>query len=107
MWSKLFDFSGNTIAKILSLIFKIMIIIGVPALVLWGVYVLAIKPHTNPTPTTSQKADAITNYSYYFYPNKKVFGLGLNVFGLDVGFVKYDYPTKPTTVVKETTIKGK
>jgi hypothetical protein len=52
--SKLFDFSGNTIGKILSLVFKIMVIVGAPALVLWGAYVVFVRPHiVKPPPTNN------------------------------------------------------
>jgi hypothetical protein len=56
VWSKVFDFSGTTVAKVLSFLFKVLVILGVPALVIWIVYVAVIKPHTNPIPTTTVQA---------------------------------------------------
>lgn len=75
VWAKVFDFSFTTIAKILSLVFKILIIIGLPALALWGVYVTAIRPHTKPNPTTQQKAETIINNNYNC---KSLIGWGCN-----------------------------
>lgn len=111
MWSKVFDFSGNTIAKTLSFVFKtlaiLFIVIGIPALLGWMVYVSLVKPHTNPNPSTTQTAELIENK--YYYPNKKVFGLGFNLWGVDIGISKYDYPkevvTKTTTVTPKTEVK--
>jgi hypothetical protein len=105
VWAKVFDFSWTTIKKILSLIFKILVIVGLPALALWGVYVLAVKPHTNPMPTTTQnqQAQQITNITENYYPNKRVFALGGSLWGFDLGIVKYDNAKLP--VVKKTEVK--
>ena len=75
-WAKLFDFSFNTIAKILSLVFKILIIVGLPALALWAVYVTAIRPHTKPTPTTTTTVEkgGVSNTYAYTYNMKPTFG---------------------------------
>lgn len=102
IWAKVFDFSGNTILKILSFLFKVLVIVGVPALIGWTIYVTIIKPHTNPTPTTTQSAKEIINN--YYYPNKKTFSLGCNLWGMDVGIVKYSYPDKPA--IKKTNVKS-
>lgn len=61
LWAKAFDFSWTTIKKILSLVFKILIIIGLPALALWLVYVGTVKPHTNPTSTTTVQSGGVKN----------------------------------------------
>jgi len=73
-WIKVFDFSWNTIKKILSLVFKILIIVGIPALVLWGCFVLFVKPHTNPTPTTTQNVESGGTAVTYTYDIKVGFG---------------------------------
>lgn len=41
--------------------FKTMLVMAMICTVLWSVYVAIIKPHTNPTKTTSQTADQISN----------------------------------------------
>lgn len=41
--------------------FKTLVLISFISALIWAVYVAYIKPHTNPTKTTSQKADSITN----------------------------------------------
>jgi hypothetical protein len=104
IWAKVFDFSWTTIKKILSLIFKILVIVGLPILALWGVYVLTIKPHTNPLPTTTQNqaAEEIINTTINYYPNKRVFALGGSIFGFDLGIVKYDNTKEPTIKTKST-----
>ena len=40
----------------------------------WGLYVMAVKPHINPTPTESQRADNITNFNYTLEPKQTFFG---------------------------------
>ena len=95
-WKKVFDFSGNTVGKILSLVFKVLVIVGLPILAIVLVYIIVIKPHTNPVPTTSQRG-TITNV--YYYPTKKVFSLGATIWGMDIGVSKYSYPDKP--ILKE------
>ena len=63
LWAKVFDFSGTTIFKILSLVFKVMVIVGLPILALWMVYAAVVKPHTNSTPTTTVESGG-TAYNY-------------------------------------------
>lgn len=96
LWAKVFDFSFTTIGKILSFLFKVLVIVGVPILVGWMIYITIVKPHTNPAATTTQKADKIENI--YYYPNKKVFSLGGTLWGMDIGIVKYDYPKEPKQI---------
>lgn len=72
LWAKVFDFSMTTILKILSFLFKVAIVVGIPLAIGWGVYVTMIKPHTNPTPTTEQSAEVMNN-AYHYYP-KPTFG---------------------------------
>ena len=88
---KALDFSLPAIGKSVSVVFKGLLVLGLIIGAGWSIYVTMIKPHTNPTPT--QKAETIENY--YYYPNKKVFGLGVNLWGLDLGIMKYDYPKEP------------
>ena len=59
-----------------------------------GLLALGVKRILYPRATESyaQKAEQITNIEHNFYPNKKVFGLGLTLWGLDIGIMKYDYP---------------
>lgn len=40
----------------------------------WAIYVMAIKPHTNPTPTEAQRAENITNFNYELSPKQTFFG---------------------------------
>ena len=48
---------------------SVLFVIGL----LWAIYIMAVKPHINPTPTESQKAENITNYNYTMQP-KSYFG---------------------------------
>lgn len=59
-----------------------------------GLLALGIKRILYPKPTESyaQKAETITNTEYNTYPSKKVFGLGITLWGFDIGISKYDYP---------------
>lgn len=59
--SKLFDFSWNTVLKVLSLVFKVLVIIGLPILVGYFAYATIIKPHTNPIPTTTVQSGGTSN----------------------------------------------
>ena len=55
---------------------------------------LGIKRILYPRATESyaQKAEQITNNETNYFPNKKVFGLGLTLWGWDIGITKLDYP---------------
>ena len=57
---------------------------------------LGIKRILYPKPTESyqQKANNIINNETNYYPSKKVFGLGLTIFGFDVGISRYDFDKK-------------
>jgi hypothetical protein len=102
---KAFDFSGAAIGKSVSVVIKGLLILGLVGLFIWMCYVTFVKPHTKPTPTTTNTAQVINNYFYNFYPNKKVFGLGGSLWGMDIGIAKYDYPKEPNTITKQTVIK--
>ena len=94
MVSKAVDMSGSALGKATSVVIKGLLVLGLIAYLVWSAYVTFIKPHTNPTHTTEENAEAIYNYNYY--PNKKVFGLGGTLWGMDIGVVKYSYPQNPT-----------
>ena len=59
-----------------------------------GLLTLGVKRILYPKPTESyaQKAETITNIEHNFYPSKKIFGLGLTIWGWDIGITKLDYP---------------
>ena len=42
--------------------------------ILWGIYIVMVKPHIFPTPTESQKAKEIVNENYYLEPKQTFFG---------------------------------
>ena len=72
IWSKVLDFSGNTIMKTLSLVFKILVIVGLPVLVIYWAYGAILKPYLNPNPTNRQMGER-DNYQYTIEP-KSYFG---------------------------------
>ena len=63
--------------------------------------VLGIKRILYPLrfPTTTQNAEKIE--ITYIYPNKKVLGIGITLWGFDIGISKYDFPQKP---IKQTEV---
>ena len=95
--AKAVDMSASALGKSTSVVIKGLVVLGIVVAVGWAVFVTYIKPHTNPTPTTSQKAETITNV--YEYPSKRVFSAGFTIFGTDIGIVKYDYTNRP--IVKQ------
>lgn len=54
---KAIDFSPAAIGKSLSIVVKA----GAVILAVWWLWATLIKPHTNPVPTTTQKAQEICN----------------------------------------------
>ena len=64
----------------------------------WAVYVMAIKPHTRPTPTTKQEAKIIQNIE--INTPEDSFFLGIRLWGFKLGISK---PTIKTTreIIKE------
>lgn len=42
----------------------VLAVLAVAGLVVWSIYVALIKPHTNPTKTTAQRAAQINNPTY-------------------------------------------
>lgn len=55
----------------------------------------------HPKPTTTQNQNAQTIVNNDFYPSKKDFAIGFDLFGVDIGIVKYSYPAKPLLKVKK------
>ena len=55
--------------------------------------------HPKPTTTQNQTAQTIVNND--FYPSKKDFAIGIDLFGVDLGIVKYSYPVKPVMKVNK------
>lgn len=88
------DLAWHSFRRFISVLVWVLVLAGLS----WAVYAGIIRPVTKPNPTLTQNAQEITNN--YFYPNKKVFGFGINLWGLDLGIVKYEYPKTPA--VKET-----
>lgn len=103
---KVFDFSFPTMSKCVGTVVKGLLILialaGVIAGLWWGIYVVAVKPHIHPIPTsTTNQSGNITNN--YINPTadelvaiidkqvkkqrKKVF-IGGSLFGWDVGISK-------------------
>jgi hypothetical protein len=59
---KAFDLSAGALGKSTSVVLKGLLVLAALAALVWGVYVVAIKPHTKPTPTTSTtQSGTITN----------------------------------------------
>jgi hypothetical protein len=81
---------------------RVLVVIGVIALIGWSLYVTIIRPHTKPNPTTTENANIIYHFTINV-PAKRVFGLGGTLWGADIGIVKYDWTTITTTIVKEIT----
>ena len=94
---KALDFSLPAIGKSVSVVLKGLLILALVAGLVWGVYVVAIKPHTHPTPTTSQSGNITNNYinptadelvniiNSQVKKQKKKFFLGVSLFGFDLG----------------------
>lgn len=68
--NKFFGSFVNAISwvKVISTLIKILLIVGV----VWGIYVVVIKPHVNPIATTKQEAEKIINYQ--IEPKQTLFG---------------------------------
>ena len=87
--TKVVDVTKHAILRTVSVICVLGVIIGLG----WAIYAGIIRPVTKPNPSTTQNAEKIDNI--YYYPIKKVFGFGFNLWGCDIGIVKYDYPKEP------------
>ena len=61
---------GNFLWHAIKRTASVLFVIGL----LWAIYVMAVKPHINPTPTESQEAENITNYNYSLEPRQTFFG---------------------------------
>lgn len=66
LMSKAADFSATALGKATSVVIKGLLVLGIIALIAWSVYVTVVRPHTKPTPTTSnaQTATTIVNNNY-------------------------------------------
>ena len=94
---KALDFSPSAIGKSVSVVLKGLLILGVIVFLGWSVYVTIIKPHTHPTPTTSQSGTITNNYinptadelvdiiNSQVKKQQKKFFLGIQLFGFDLG----------------------
>jgi len=68
--------------------------------ILWGVYVTMVKPHTNPTPTESQKAKLIENTNFNLQPKQTFFGCcNYKINPLDRTTIKTDNKEKTGQVI--------
>ncbi len=94
MWAWITHAFGRTISVLCVLLF----LGGIG----WAIYAGIIRPVTKPNPTTTQNAKTINNYEYY--PNKRVFGIGIDIFGLRIGIDKYAIPQAPVIIKEETQV---
>jgi len=94
---KALDFSFPAIGKSVSVVIKGILIISLTIGLFWGIYVVAIKPHIKPTPTTSQSGVITNNYinptadqlvdiiNNQVKKQKKHFFIGISLLGFDLG----------------------
>ena len=56
----------------------------------WAIYVMAIKPHVNPTPTEeyAQQAEKIVNVEHHYSKPEEAFFLGIKFWGFKFGITK-------------------
>lgn len=85
----------HSFLRFLSVASVALVLLGIG----WAVYVMAIKPHTNPTPTTTQQAQAISNYN--ITETEDAFFVGIKIFGLKLGIMKPVKAKKPVITQKE------
>ena len=96
---KALDLSFPALGKSLSVVMKGLLVLSVLAGVGWSIYISYIKPHTNPTPTTSQRGTITNNYinptadELVDIINSQVkkqekFFIGIKLFGLKVGIAR-------------------
>jgi len=71
---------------------SVLCVLAVIALLGLGVKRLLYPPKTENYSQLVQAGGSNTNIEYHYYPNKKVLGLGLTLWGWDIGIMKYDYP---------------
>lgn len=101
--AKATDMSLGTLGKATSLVVKGLFVLALISGAVWACYVTFVKPHINPTPTTTQMATQIDNY--YIYPKQeKKFFFGVRMFGLNLGVSKEaEYKLEP--IIKTNVIK--
>jgi hypothetical protein len=83
------DVVKHSLLRTLSVICTLLVIGGLG----WSIYVSFVRPITKPNPSTTQNAEKIENT--YIYPNKRVFFLGITLWGLDIGIVKNAVEREP------------
>ena len=83
---------GNAVKHAIMRTISILCVLLVCAGLYYAVYRTFIKPRA--TESYAQKAENITNIEYHYYPNKRVFFVGVNLWGVDIGVGKYAYPEK-------------
>ena len=60
---KALDLSLPALGKSVSVVVKGLLVVGLIVAIVWGIYVVMVKPHTNPNPTTTVESGG-TNYNY-------------------------------------------
>lgn len=97
---KAVDLSGSALGKSVSVVIKGLLVIVLIAGLGWGIYVVMIKPHTRPTPTTTQSGTITNNYinptadelvdiiNSQAKKQQKKFFLGIRLLGFDIGIAK-------------------
>ena len=83
---KIIDVSKHAILRTVSVLCVLLVVAGI----YYAVYRTFIKPPK--TESYAQQATTINNTEHNFYPNKKIFGLGITLWGFDIGITKLDYP---------------
>jgi hypothetical protein len=56
------DLSFTALGKSVSVVIKGLLVLAILAGIGWGVYIVMIKPHTHPIPTTAQSGTITNNY---------------------------------------------
>lgn len=97
---KALDVTPSALGKSVSVVLKGILVIALIAGLAWGIYITIVKPHTNPTPTTSQEGTITNNYinptadeladiiNEQVKKQGKKFFLGIRLLGFDIGIQK-------------------
>jgi hypothetical protein len=99
---KALDITPSALGKSVSVVLKGLLVIALVAGLGWGIYVTMVKPHTNPTPssTTNQEGTITNNYinptadelqdiiNSQIKKQKPKFFLGVRLLGFDIGIQK-------------------
>jgi hypothetical protein len=86
MIMKALDLSPRALGKSTFATLKGLLVIGAIIGIVWFIYVGAVKPHFNPIPTTTQKANKIENT--YNYGDEEQFFFGVKLWGFKLGITK-------------------